>query len=425
MKHINSINGINQQADLSKPGNNVEDVSSQKAANSKLLSSLQSQSQSMRAAAQDNSQLSSSKINERAEYSKDFNNSNKTSQESSETSVNKIKESIDLMSSSFFKKTESRLLKEQAKTEPGEVAQELKRQSKEKLKEAIADFRGSFKAYNKSQEEDMNAFQASMDASNSQDLASGAQSQSNQAQVKAVTYNNQANRTSAEATTVQTQQTQSQSVQPQSSQTQSGETKDASGGSLFGPNAGLFSNPSPTAYNGMDQSRANDSRNSKGIFATGGGVSEITGNGAVNSNNNANANANASAGASNGADPSVDTNGADGLSAAGNAYLDAARMMLRVVMQVTIGARSSNPIVQISKNLTNKSLSDQAIAYLEAANVDTALNGTAVNQQIILTKAQASTISGEAQTGINYWKQVLEGNKQLQKETHDMSKAAG
>jgi len=398
MKHINSINGVNQQADLSKPGNNIEDVSSQKAANSKLLSSLQTQSQSMRAAAQDSSQLGSNKINERAEYSKDFNNSNKDSQEFAEKAVNKIKESIDLMSSSFFKKTESRLLKEQAKTEPGEVAQELKRQSKEKLKEAIADFRGSFKAYNKSQEEDMNAFQSSMDASTSQDLASGAQSQSNQAQVKAVTYNNQANKTSAEALTAQTQEIQTKPV------ANSTQTKPAA-------------NPAQTQSSESQQTVTRPLE-----------TKPVAGSPQTNPVSNPTQSQDASGGASNGADPSINnTNefGADGLSAAGNLYLDAARILLRTIMQVTISARSSNPIVQISKNLTNKSLSDQAIAYLEAANVDTALNGTAVNQQIILTKAQASTIGGEAQTGINYWKQVLEGNKQLQKETHDMAKAAG
>lgn len=416
MRHINSINGINKQADANKPDSNMQDVSAQKSANSKLLQSLQSQSQSMRGAAQENSQIGTSKIKERSEYAKDFINSTKESQDSSDKSLSKTQESLDLMNSSFFKKTEARLLKEQAKTEPGEVGAELKRQAKEKLRESVTEEKDSRKAYNKSQEEDMNAFQFGMDASNSQDLSSNASTEATQAQAKAITYNNQANTASTEAAGL--------------------ETQDASGGSPYSGGF-LLGKDKSTGYKGFDQSRADDWKNGTGIFTPAGGVSEFTGNGSQNVNNNGvngvnNANGvngnnrvNNSDEAGGASGNNSNEFGADGLSVAGSSYLQAARALLRTIMQVTISAKSGNPIVQISKNLTNKSLADQAIAYLEAANVDTALNGTPTNQAIILTKAQASTISGESQTGINYWKQVLEDNKQLQKQTHDMAKAAG
>lgn len=108
----------------------------------------------------------------------------------------------------------------------------------------------------------------------------------------------------------------------------------------------------------------------------------------------------------------------------GNSYLQAARALLRAILMVTIQATDPNPIVQIAKNLTNKGLSEQAIAYLEAALVDSAIQGSATNQQIILTKAQANTVHGEAETNIGYWKEVLNQNKQLEKDTHDLAKSA-
>ncbi len=85
---------------------------------------------------------------------------------------------------------------------------------------------------------------------------------------------------------------------------------------------------------------------------------------------------------------------------------------------------SANPVKQISLNLNNKSLSEQATAYLEAATVDTALNGTQTNQQIIFLKAQSNTVHGEAETNVAYWKEVLNENKQLEKQTHDLAKRA-
>ena len=66
----------------------------------------------------------------------------------------------------------------------------------------------------------------------------------------------------------------------------------------------------------------------------------------------------------------------------------------------------------------------QAIAYLEAALVDSAIQGTPTNQAIILTKAQANTIHGEAQTNVAQWKETLNGNKQLGKGMQDLSKMA-
>jgi len=206
---------------------------------------------------------------------------------------------------------------------------------------------------------------------------------------------------------------------------QSAGTEDASGGSLFGPNAGLFANSSPsTVYKGMDRSKEDDFHNGKGIYSPGGAVSEFTGNGAVNANNNSgNVNGGADSG---GADSDgVSTSDSGSASGSANGYLQAAKALLRQIGQISRAmSGTSNPIIQIAKNLTNKGLSEQAVAYLEAAQVDSTIGGQAINQDIILTKAQASTIKGDSDTNINYWKETIKDNQQLGKATHDLAKMA-
>lgn len=120
------------------------------------------------------------------------------------------------------------------------------------------------------------------------------------------------------------------------------------------------------------------------------------------------------------------TNWSDYYSGAWAGYVDAAVALLRAIALVSFNGVLGhvNPITQIAKNLTNKGLSEQATTYLEAAMVDTAIAGTPANQQIILRKAQSNTIHGEAETNIAYWKEVLAGNKQLNKETQDLAKRA-
>lgn len=120
------------------------------------------------------------------------------------------------------------------------------------------------------------------------------------------------------------------------------------------------------------------------------------------------------------------TNWSDYYSGAWAGYVDAAVALLRAIALVSYNGILGhvNPITQIAKNLTNKGLSEQATAYLEAAMVDTAIAGTPANQQIILRKAQSNTIHGEAETNIAYWKEVLAENKQLNKATQDLAKMA-
>lgn len=120
--------------------------------------------------------------------------------------------------------------------------------------------------------------------------------------------------------------------------------------------------------------------------------------------------------------------GSSGVSLGGggvaSGYLSAARALLKAILINTLNANNPNPVVQIAKNMANKTLSEQATAYLEAAMVDTTIQGKPIEQQIIMTKYQATTIHGEAETNIAYWKQILEENKQLGKQTHDLAKRA-
>ncbi len=105
--------------------------------------------------------------------------------------------------------------------------------------------------------------------------------------------------------------------------------------------------------------------------------------------------------------------------------LQAAKSLLKSIGQVSQGmSGNANPIVQIAKNLTISALSQQGVAMLEAAAVDSAISGTTVNQEIILTKAQFTTIDGESKTAVTYWKEAIADNKNMNKQTFDLSKTA-
>jgi hypothetical protein len=212
---------------------------------------------------------------------------------------------------------------------------------------------------------------------------------------------------------------------------QSIETEDASGGSAYSGGF-LLGKDDSTGYKGYDQSRANDWKEGKGIYSTGGAYSTYTGNGAENlsgsggagSGNAGNQNVGASSGNAN-SGGGVSTSDSGSAAGSANGYLQAAKALLKQIGQISQAmAGNANPIIQIAKNLTNKGLSEQAVAYLEAAQVDTTLGGQAINQEIILTKAQASTIKGDSDTNINYWKETLADNKSMGKATHDLAKMA-
>lgn len=108
----------------------------------------------------------------------------------------------------------------------------------------------------------------------------------------------------------------------------------------------------------------------------------------------------------------------------GNGLIAAAKALLRAVALNTVRTITNNPVVMLAKNFFNKTLVQNAVSLLEAAQIDEIL-GAGDKQQIILLLAQAKTVDGEASQNIDYWKQVIQENKQLERQTHDMAKAAG
>ena len=126
--------------------------------------------------------------------------------------------------------------------------------------------------------------------------------------------------------------------------------------------------------------------------------------------------------------PSQDTNNGDsngqGGLGNGNSLVAAAKALLKAVALNTIRTITNNPVVMVAKNLFNKTLVQSAVSLLEAAQIDEIL-GNGDKQQIILLLAQAKTVDGEASQNIEYWKEVIQQNKQLERQTHDMAKAAG
>ena len=113
--------------------------------------------------------------------------------------------------------------------------------------------------------------------------------------------------------------------------------------------------------------------------------------------------------------------GAGTVSAGG--LVSAARSLLRNIALNALRTISNNPIVMLAKNLFNRSLAQQAVSLLEAAQIEEVL-GSGIKQQIILLLAQAKTIDGESASNIEYWKQAIQENKQLARATHELAKGA-
>ncbi len=402
MNKINSLKNINQQSDLNKPESN-QDSSSQKISNSKLLESLQAQSQSLRGQAEASKEVKSSKIQDRTEYIKDFNTSSKSAQDSSDESLNQFQKSLELDSSSFFKKMEARMLKEEAKTQPREIAEDLKMRAKEKLKESVVDSKDSRKADNKSQDELFNSQTSQFDASNSQDQTRIAESEINQLENNANTALGEASKISSKGSSLN-RVTGNQS-------TNNGSTGNINN-RILGKN--------------LAGNQANNNLNVNNLNA----VNNVIKNGRIVGQNLPGNIGNAQQNSSN---PTQSGRGAfinkwelDGSNFAptGNRFLDMAKSKLAQVMKATVrAALGIHPVTQINKFMTHKSLGEEANKYLDAANIDASLNDSQLSKQaIIFTKAQANNVVGDANTGIAYWQQNQQGNKEGQNKTGEMIK---
>ena len=109
----------------------------------------------------------------------------------------------------------------------------------------------------------------------------------------------------------------------------------------------------------------------------------------------------------------------------GTEFVVAAIELLKQIAQVVGKETARNitsPIGMLAKNLTVKSLSEDAKAVLEAAQVAAALLPVATNQQIILLMSMANTLHGDAVTNVAFWKEVLKDNNKMVQMTHELAK---
>ena len=368
LKKITNGNSNNIKADHKSQGSDSSQASKSQSLNSKIFESLKAKSDQMREASVEK-QLAQNSAN------KNYTEFNDKSINSNDESVAESQKSIEASSNSYMLKAESRALKERAKYSPPAIAESLKIRAKDKADESMLEKYKSMTADNRSVEKGAESQDFSIKAQNAEYEAVSSESDSSDSLNQSNDFNKK-------------------SKSGSSTLASSAETFSAGGGASTS-SAGTFS--------------AGGGGSSAGTFSAGGGSSSA-------------GTFSAGGGGSSGSDFSGGGAGDPGSS--GSPYLDAARSLLMAIGQVTANARGNNPITQISKNLTNVSLADQAVAYLEAGMVDTALQGTPVNQAIILTKAQATSVRGESQTNVNFWKQVLEDNKQAGKQTHDLAKSA-
>ena len=102
----------------------------------------------------------------------------------------------------------------------------------------------------------------------------------------------------------------------------------------------------------------------------------------------------------------------------GTGILAQARALLRQVLVNQSRPFATNPTNMLAMLRTNRTIYDQVISMLDAAQVESALQGTISNQEIIFTKTQATAGKGEVENSIQFWQQMQEQNKQAQKDTH-------
>ncbi len=397
LKKITNGNSNNIKADHKSQGSDSSQASKSQSLNSKIFESLKAKSDQMREASVEK-QLAQNSAN------KNYTEFNDKSINSNDESVAESQKSIEASSNSYMLKAESRALKERAKYSPPAIAESLKIRAKDKADESMLEKYKSMTADNRSVEKGAESQDFSIKAQNAEYEAVSSESDSSDSLNQSNDFNKKSK--SGSSTLASSAETFSAGG---GASTSSAETFSAGGSGASTSSAETFSAGGGASTSSAGTFSAGGGGSSAGTFSAGGGSSSA-------------GTFSAGGGGSSGSDFSGGGAGDPGSS--GSPYLDAARSLLMAIGQVTANARGNNPITQISKNLTNVSLADQAVAYLEAGMVDTALQGTPVNQAIILTKAQATSVRGESQTNVNFWKQVLEDNKQAGKQTHDLAKSA-
>lgn len=104
--------------------------------------------------------------------------------------------------------------------------------------------------------------------------------------------------------------------------------------------------------------------------------------------------------------------------------ITAAKALLRQVLSfIKIGGGDVNPNVMIANYSQGSKIAELAKTLAEAGMTEEVVqNNSQLQQEAIEVDTRAAGVKGEFDTQIQYWKDVLQGNKQANKDTHDHAK---
>lgn len=109
---------------------------------------------------------------------------------------------------------------------------------------------------------------------------------------------------------------------------------------------------------------------------------------------------------------------------ASSPFIQAAKALLQQVLSfIKVGGPDVNPNIMIAKYSQGSRIAELAKTLAEAGMTDEVVNGNAMlKHEALEVDSKAAGVKGEFDTQIQYWKDVLQGNKQAEKDTHDHSR---
>lgn len=106
---------------------------------------------------------------------------------------------------------------------------------------------------------------------------------------------------------------------------------------------------------------------------------------------------------------------------ASSPFIQAAKaLLLQVLSFIKVGGPDVNPNIMIANYSQGSRIAELAKTLAEAGMTDEVVNGNAMlKHEALEVDSKAAGVKGEFDTQIQYWKDVLQGNKQAEKDTHD------
>ena len=104
--------------------------------------------------------------------------------------------------------------------------------------------------------------------------------------------------------------------------------------------------------------------------------------------------------------------------------ITAAKALLRQVLGfIKIGGSDVNPNVMIANYSQGSKIAELAKTLAEAGMTEEVVEGNSqLRHEALEVDTRAAGVKGEFDTQIQYWKDVLQGNKQAEKDTHDQAR---